>query len=156
MIWTEKQWKRPYEDHQRQLDEKDAKIEELETCLTEAYTMIDSIRSVYEYDIKRLKTKLAPLRDISAQAFMDERNCMLQTQNELQAEIGQLREAAAKCICCSDEALQRGIGSLKADQVEIHAAQSTTAEVSNGTPPYTITNTSSGEPNTTLSGRDER
>jgi len=53
--------------------------------------MNDSIRAVYEYDIKELEEKLAPLRGAGTQSFMDERDCMLKTQNELRAELDKLR-----------------------------------------------------------------
>jgi len=53
--------------------------------------MNDSIRAVYEYDIKELEEKLAPLRGAGAQTFMDKRDCILKTQNELRAELDKLR-----------------------------------------------------------------
>ena len=40
-----------------------------------------------------LKEALEPLRGISAQAFMDERDCMLKTQNELRTELNRAEEA---------------------------------------------------------------
>ena len=61
--------------------------------LTEERDAARAVSAALMRDCSELKKALEPLRGISAQAFMDERDCMIKTMNELRTELNRAEEA---------------------------------------------------------------